>query len=275
MRRVMCKVGLAILVVAIGMGQALAQADAGPDINNDPIALGQPLSHWLNVVRDRRPEEIERAFDAIVELGPAASKAVPDLTRIVAEPFAPIRLGTDDRRDVLSKLLNIQMRAGAVDSLGAIGEGAASAADPVIRWALTLRVLSPSLRTSDDAFYIELVAMDVLERMRGAGATARFGVRAANAVQQLMESGDDEKIKFATAILSEGSLPIAANLMKSESCRDRILGLKILAGMWPVVPIDHLKDLKGILLCPPDRSEEGGIVGSDNVPPIKMRLPPR
>jgi hypothetical protein len=211
---------------------------------------------------------VELAFDAIVELGPAARKAVPELTRIVAAPFTPIRVGKDDRSEVLSKLLDIQLRAGAVDSLAAIGEGAAATAPAVIQWSLTIRVLPSDVRTPNDAFYIELVGMDVLERMRGAGAMARFGVRAADAVQELVESRDNEKVKFATAILSEGSLPIATSLLASESCRDRVLGLTLLADMWPVVAVDHLKALKDIVACPADEFSDGTAVGSG---PVRSR----
>lgn len=262
MKRAICIVGVAILVLALCAEQSAAQVVLKTGNNSsEPVALGKPLSHWLTVIRSRNPEEVEMAFDAIVELGPAARKAVPDLTRIVAEPFMPIRVGTEDRRETLLKLLNIHLRAGAVDSLAAIGEPAASAAGPVIQWALTVRVLPSEVRTPIDAFYVELVGMDVLERMRGAGAIARFGVQAADAVQELMESRDGEKRKFAVAVLNEGSLPIVTDLMTSESCRDRALGLAILADMWPVVAIDHLKALKDILVCPTGNSEEGTAVG--------------
>lgn len=251
MKRIVGIIGGAVLALALCVEQSAAQVVSKAGNNsNDPVALGQPLSHWLTVIRSRNPEEVEMAFDAIVELGPAARKAVPDLTRIVAEPFTPIRVGTEDRRETLLKLLNIHLRAGAVDSLAAIGEPAASAAGPVIQWALTVRVFPSEERTPMDGFYIELIGMDVLERMRGAGAIARFGVQAADAVQELMESGDGEKRKFAVAVLNEGSLPIATDLMTSESCRDRTLGLAILTDMWPIVAIDHLKALKDIVVCP-------------------------
>jgi hypothetical protein len=269
MKRAVCIFGVAVLVMALCADQSVAQAvlKAGND-STDPVALGEPLSHWLTVIRSRNPEEMEMAFDAIVELGPAARKAVPDLIRIVANLFLPIRVGTEDRRETLLKLLNIHLRAGAVDSLAAIGEPAASAAGPVIQWALTVRVLPSEVRTPMDAFYVEFVGMDVLERMRGAGAIARFGVQAADAVQKLMESRDEEKRKFAVAVLNEGSLPIVTALMTSERCRARALGLAILADMWPVVAIDHLNALKDIVFCLPGNSEEGAVVG---VAPARLR----
>jgi hypothetical protein len=272
MKRVVCIVAIAALVIALSselsVAQVVARAANKPE---DPVALGQPLSHWLKVIRSRDPEEMETAYDAIVELGPAAWTAVPDLTRIVAEPFTPIRIGVDDRREILAKLLNIHLRAGAVDSLGAIGTRAASAANPVIQWALTIRIVPSEVLTQNDGFYIELVGMDVLERMRGAGATARFGAEAADAVQELIESGDGEKRKLAVAILNEGSLPMLTDLMTSKSCRDRMLGLAILADMWPVVAIDHLKSLKDVLACSTSNPEEGVDVGS--VGSKRMRFP--
>jgi hypothetical protein len=98
-------------------------------------------------------------------------------------------------------------------------------------------------------------------------------VEAADAVQDLMESRDDEKVKFAIAILSEGSLPIATNLMTSESCRDRMLGLTILVDMWSVVAIDHIKALNDILACPVDASRNDSATSSARARPGKMRLP--
>lgn len=275
MKRTVRIVGVVALVLAMWAGEASAQVPVIKQINShdDPVSLGEPLSHWLAIIRSRDPEQAELAFDAIVELGPAARKAVPELTRIVAEPFTPIRVGRDDRREVLSKLLDIQLRAGAVDSLAAIGEDAAAAAPAVIQWSLTIRVLPSDVRTPEDAFYIELVGMDVLERMRGAGAMARFGVRAAGAVQELVESRDNEKVKFATAILSEGSLPIATSLLASESCRDRVLGLTLLADMWSVVAVEHLKALKDIVACPADESRDGTAVGSGTARSRKTQLP--
>jgi hypothetical protein len=106
-----------------------------------------------------------------------------------------------------------------------------------------------------DPVFIDLVAMDVLERMRGAGAVAEFGVGAAPAVQRLMESNDPERRKFAVAILNAASLPILSDLMKSRNCSDRTLGLSILADMWPVVASSHLDALTEMLACPEDEPE--------------------
>jgi len=257
MKQLIRAVGVVALVIGLFAGAAAAQLDSKPARNQeDPVALGQPLSHWLKVILSGNVEQTEMAFAAIEELGPAAWKAVPELTDIVARPFTPIRIGKDDPGEVLAKLRDIHLRGGAVDSLSAIGEEAASAARPVIHWALTIRVTPSEVRTPEDGSYIQLVGMDVLERMRGAGAAAHFGPRAAPAVQELVESRDDEKIKFAIAILNEGSLQVATALMTSGGCGDQMLGLKILVDMWPVVAVDHLKALKNILTCSSDNSTD-------------------
>jgi hypothetical protein len=225
---------------------------------DDPVSMGEPLSYWLKVIRDRNTEELGMAFDAIVELGPAASAAVPELTQIVAEPFTPIRLGRDDKREVLSKLRIIFMKGAAIDGLGAIGEKAAPSARSVIEWSLTIRVLPPE-DSAANALFIDLVSMDVMERMRGAGTLAQFGPDAAAAVQELMESADSDRRKFAVAILNEATLPIVSDLMNSGSCRDRMLGLSVLADMWPVVASSHLDALTDILAC--SEIDSKGLVG--------------
>jgi hypothetical protein len=217
---------------------------------DDPIALGHPLSYWLKSIRAREPRTAELAFNAIVELGPAARAAIPDLTEIVAEPFVPIRIGRDSRDDVLGKLRNIDLRAGAVDSLGAIGEAAASSAEPVIRWGLTMRVAAPTEHSrAADALLIEFVGIDVLERMRAAGAVARFGLDASDAIQNLVESDDNEKRKFAAAVLNEQAILVASHLMLQENCPDRRRGLSLLSALWPVVDRKHLEMLNEILEC--------------------------
>jgi hypothetical protein len=231
------------------MGNLAAASKRDTKNQDDPVALGHPLSYWLKSIRDRDPEKIQMAFDAIVELGPEAWRAVPELTKIVAEPFAPIEFESDSRSQIHRKLLDIQLRAGAVDSLGAIGEAAASSAGPVIRWGMTIRVLPGHTRSSADPFLIELIGIDVLERMRVAGTVARFGRDASGAVQKLIESPDNEARKFSAAILNEATVLIATGLMTSRSCVDRELGLSLLSAMWPVVAKDHLITLGEILEC--------------------------
>src|SRR6187399_2534059 len=102
MKRCMWIVVAAILAIGI-VTEVSAQSPRSVrgtgSVLDDPVSLGEPLSYWLKVIRERNTEELGMAFDAIVELGPAASAAVPELTQIVAEPFAPIRLGRDDKRE--------------------------------------------------------------------------------------------------------------------------------------------------------------------------------
>ena len=240
--------GLILLVLAIAFSPESADAQAdlktgmgSPSRANtnrgeeDPVYREHPLSYWLKSIRDRDPENIEMAFDAIAELGPAAWRAVPELTRIVEEPFAAIQYGRDSRSAIQTKLLNIHLRAGAIDGLGAIGEAAAVSAESAIRWGLT--------------FLITLIGIDVLERMRVAGAVARFGPGASAAVQKLVESPDNEERKFSAAILQDQTVLIATDLMNSPNCSDRVLGLSLFSAMWPVVAKDHLITLKAMLEC--------------------------
>jgi hypothetical protein len=243
----------ATFILAIGLvtevsAQSPRNARETNRVQKDPVSLDKPLSYWIKVIRDRNEEELDTAFDAIIELGPGASAAVPELTQIVAEPFTPIRIGKDDKREVLSKLQTILMKAGAVDGLGAIGPEAAPSARSVIEWSLTIRVLPPEDRGAD-AMFIELVSMDVLERMRGAGTIAQFGIGAAPAVLELMKSNDSDRRKFAVAILNEATLPIVSDLMKSENCTERMRGLSVLADLWPVVASSHLDALTDTLAC--------------------------
>lgn len=247
---------LAVTVVPDSFGQLQRNTRTIDKTQQEPVAFGEPLSYWRKVIQDRNNEELELAFDALITLGPDASAAVPELTQIVAEPFTPIRVGIDDRRQVLAKLKTILLKAAAVDSLRAIGTDAAKSAPSVIEWSLTVRVLLPESGRADPVF-IDFVAMDVLERMRGAGAVAEFGVDAAPAVQRLLEGNDPERRKFAVAILNEGALPILSDLMKSRNCSDRMLGLSALADMWPVVASSHLDALTDMLAC----SEDGPKVG--------------
>jgi hypothetical protein len=219
-----------------------------PATQTEPVAFGRPLSFWLKSIRERNAD-VEMAFEAIVELGPEAWPAVPELTRIVAEPFTPIRIDRDSRSEMHSKLQNIHLRAGAVDGLAAIGEAAAPSAEAVIRWGLTLRTVAPDERPISNGLLLDLIGVDVLERMRAAGAVAQFGPGAAGPVQKLLESPDNEERKFSAAILNDAAVPIAADLMNSESCKDRQLGLSVLSGMWPVVAKDHLFALRDFLEC--------------------------
>jgi hypothetical protein len=211
---------------------------------HEPTYMGKPLSYWLKSLRNR-DSEIEDAFDAIRALGPDARAAVPELTRIIGEPFAPIQLGIDERDSIRSKLLDIGRRAESIDALASIGEAAATSSAVLIQWALTIRVVPGEKSSAEDQErFIELVTLDVLERMRVAGAIAQFKRRAIPAVAALLASPDDEERKLAVAILAENALPIAAELLKSENCEEREVGIAILVDMWPVVAREHLIALK-------------------------------
>ena len=93
------------------------------------------------------------------------------------------------------------------------------------------------------------MGIDVLERMRVAGAVAQFSPGAPLVVAELLKSPDSEASKLGVAILSEHALPIATALMKSRDCSDQKLGLKMLFDMWPVVAKEHLLDLNDLLPC--------------------------
>ncbi len=276
MKRLWRVIGAASLILCIAAtSPAQAQEKLHPLTMNskadgqqdDPRVFGQPLSYWIDIIRDREIDNVDRAFDAIVALGPAAGKAVPELTKILASPFVPVRLGRDSRKDILDKLVEIHLRAGAVDGLGAIGHAAAPAAEVLIQWGLTLRVLPPDVPIEEQPFYVELVGVDVLERMRVAGTVARLGSGAAPAVQRLIESRDNERQKLAVAILSDSAVAIATELMGSPICEDRILGVSLLSNMWPVVATENLTALQSLTLCDPanpDRSLSENLSGTSN-----------
>ena len=219
------------------------------EAQREPMYQGKPLSYWMTSIRDR-DERMVPAFDAIIELGPDAWPAVEELTRIVVEPFTPFRIGVDREDMIAPTLFSIGLRAEAIDALTAIGEAAASSTVPLIEWALTERVIPINLDDlKDGELFVDLITIDVLERMRVAGAVARFGPAAAPAIVALLKSPDGEKRKLGVAILSDGALPIVADLLKSRKCEDRKRGIAILADMWPVVAKEHLAALKTALVC--------------------------
>jgi hypothetical protein len=249
---------LCVLIISIGfVGGLQAQSDCskpapttvGSMQRTDPTYEGEPLSFWLDVIR-KRGDRMPMAFEAIRSLGPLAESAVPILESIVAEPFLPIKIGEDKHDVILSKLLNIQLRADAVDALALIGPVADCSTKALIRWALTVRVIPASeQRVETDSLYVEMVGIDVLERMRVAGAVPELGKGALVAIAPLLASGNGEKRKLAVAILSERTLPLAVSLLKSPDCDEKKLGLSILGDMWPVVPETHLLNLKESFMC--------------------------
>ena len=233
---------LAALILLIAVSPVFSWAD-------EPVYMEKPLSYWMESLRNRG-EEMKLAFAAINALGPDAESAVPELVHILSEPFTAIWVGTDIHEQVAAKVANIQLRADAVDALGAIGPAAASATPSLIQWALMVRVVPMNVRTrEDEELYIDLIAVDVLERMRVAGTVALFGKSALLPVAVSLASQNDEERKLAVAILSEHAASIAASLLKSENCESRKMGIAILMDMWPVVSADHIKDLARALTC--------------------------
>jgi hypothetical protein len=217
---------------------------------DQPVYLGKSLSYWIGVLRDRDEENISLAFDAINAFGPQAQAAVPELISIVAAPFSPIHVGKDSEKVIASKIVDIELRAGAIDALTSIGESAASATLPLVHWALTPRVIPEAVRTADDEeLFIELVMMDTEQRMRITGAVSQFGAGASSTIAELLTASDSEKRKLGVAILNEGALPIAAELLRSQHCGDRELGLLILRDMDLVVPKSHLDWLQQRIIC--------------------------
>jgi hypothetical protein len=218
-------------------------------VQGNPLYNELPLSYWISCIKTHG-ENMPEAFEAIRHLGPRASAAVPELIRIFAEPFQPIRIGVDDRAAVLEKINRIELRAEATDALAAIGKAASPATVPMIQWALAVKVIAERIRErADYELFIDLVAVDVMERMRVSEAIGDLGVAAAPSITALLNSSDGEKRKFAVAILSDGALPIASHLLKSSDCEDRKLGTAILIDMWPVVASDHLTQLKKTTVC--------------------------
>ena len=232
---------VATMMIVLMGGSALAASD------DESKYLGKPLNYWLQVLRDRNEEMISLAFDAIRGLGPQARAAVPELTALVA---APIRIGKDSPKLIAKKLYDIEVRAQAIDALAAIGESASSAAAPLIRWALTMRVIPEAIRNSDDEeLFIELVMMDSEQRMRIAGAVGKLGPDASEIIAALVSSSDPIKRKFGVVILNEGALPIASKLLRSHKCDDRTLGLTILKDMDLIVARPYLDWLQNRIVC--------------------------
>jgi hypothetical protein len=238
------------IITTAALAGLLFGANAIASAPDEPEYLGKSLSHWIKVIHDRDEESISLAFDAIAALGPQAQAAVPDLISIVSAPFSPIRTGKDSRKVIASKLYDIEVRAGAIDALASIGEPAASAAGPLIQWALAPRVIPETLADADDEeLFIELVMMDTEQRMRVAGAISQFGAGASSVIARSLSSSNNEKRKLAVAILNEGALAIASELLRSKHCEDRDLGLLILQDMDLVVAKPDIDWLRQHVVC--------------------------
>src|SRR5207253_10610278 len=132
----------------------------------EPAYASKPLSYWLKIIRNRDETMLSLAFDAVRNLGPDAGAAVPELTRVIAAQFTPIRIGKDSQEAIATKVIDIEIRGEAIDTLAMIGESAATSTLPLIRWALTPRVVAGiSSNADDDELFIELVMMDTEQRM--------------------------------------------------------------------------------------------------------------
>jgi hypothetical protein len=143
--------------------------------------------------------------------------------------------------------MSIYFRGEAVDSLTAIGEPALPAVASLIQWALAPRVIRGSVESPGlDRLFVDLAAIDVFQRMRVAGAVSQLGRGAFPAIAALLAAPDGERRKLGVAILSEKALPIAADLLKSDKCRERTLGFQMFQDMWPVADKDILLQLRNL-----------------------------
>ena len=127
-----------LLVVVITPNQLKAQ-DRQDNWTTDrrgtqvqPKFDGKPLSDWIKAVHDRDEATMPLALDAIRIMGPSAKAAVPELTRLLSDPFRPIQLGKDSDTTIATKLDDIEVRSAAIDALASIGK----AADAFQSWQL-------------------------------------------------------------------------------------------------------------------------------------------
>jgi hypothetical protein len=170
---------LATLFLSLTLVSSAQAASARTNNDRDRLFqertyMGKPLTFWLKALRDRDEERMSDAFSAIYSLGDDAWVAVPELSRIVAAPFEPIRIGDDSMETVASKLYDIAIRTEAIEALGWIGKSAAPSTPSLVKWGLMQRVSPDYKRSSqNDELFIELVAMDAEQKMRVADAILR------------------------------------------------------------------------------------------------------
>ena len=219
-------------------------------IPDEPSYRGRTLAFWIKAIRDRNEEMMPLAFEAIRSLGPDAWAAVPELTRLVSAPFAPIRLGKDSDKVIASKLYDIEVRSEAIDTLACIGAAASPATIPVIEWALTLRV-APTLTSNrqEDERFVDLVTLDAEYRIGIINAVVHFGEPATPILIRLLNSNNAEQRKLAVIILGVDALPVVEHLLKSRDCGDAELGITILGDMEPVVAKAYLAELEKLIVC--------------------------
>jgi hypothetical protein len=230
---------------AILPAKTLAAPAAQVQLFQERTYQGKPITYWLEVIRNRDDERISLAFEAVQSLGSDAWIAVPELTGFVGASFSPIHVGKDSPEVIASKLYDIVLRSEAVQMLSRIGERAAPSAPALIRWALLRRVDLRTAGSKDDAdeIFADLVAMDAEERLHTARAISRLGKATFPDMAELLSSEDPSKRKLAVAILNEDSLAIAADMLHSSICEDRMLGLDILKDMDLVVAQQYIDKL--------------------------------
>jgi hypothetical protein len=236
---------LATLIFVVSASAAVEKSgDDRDQLFQERTYQGQPLTFWLKVIRDRNEDKLAAAFDAIHSLGPDAWIAVPELTRLVEAPFVAINIDHDSQEAVAAKLYDITVRSEAIETLGWIGESAAPSTMALLEWGLMQRISAPAKHSAErDELFIELVAMDAEQKMRVAGAVAQFGRDTFPAIARMVASADPAKRKLAVAILNQDALPVATELLRSEACDDRELGLQILKDMDLVVAPNHIDEL--------------------------------
>jgi hypothetical protein len=242
-------------LVALTPSTGAAQESNVPEIRSvdERQYQGRSLSYWLKVIRDRDDARISIAFDAIRSMGPNGWPAIPELTRLVAAPYSPIRIGRDSDEEIACKLYDIELRSQAIDVLASIGEAASQATAEVIRWALTIRVVPEEMLTRDaDQRFVDLVMLDAEYRMRIIAAIAEFGPPARPILARLLKSPDADTRKLSVMILGPDALPIAGDLLKSENCDDKYLAIRILSDIEPLAPRAYLSELKEMLVCSAD-----------------------
>ena len=63
---------------------------ASPDLEQDPVSMGKPLSYWIASIR-ARDKETDLAFDAIMSLGARGGPAIYSNQRIAATTVLALR----------------------------------------------------------------------------------------------------------------------------------------------------------------------------------------
>jgi len=230
-----------VVMGLIGVGPVRAYAGAA----DEPTYQGKTLSYWINIIHDRNDDLILRAFDAIRNMGPQGSPAVPELTDVIAAPFSAIHIGKDSDEQIISKLYDIELRSEAIDALIAIGEAASPATIPIIDWAVTIRVSPRGEPTPEENDrFVDLVTLDAEYRAFIIRSIRSLGRPAIPILTRLLRSSNAERRKVVILMFGQDALPLAADLMKSNRCEDRQLGLAIFSDLQPLVPKEYLAALR-------------------------------